>query len=66
MQMNQIAGDGPEDGSDPRRSPPLQGEQRQDDHESDGHHQVLGAGVATLSPSTALSTEMAGVMIPSP
>ena len=34
-------GDGPEDGSDPRRSPPLQGEQRQDDHESDGHHQVL-------------------------
>jgi hypothetical protein len=29
-------------------------------------HERLGRGVTTLSPSTALSTEMAGVMIPSP
>ena len=58
--------DRPEDGADPA-GPLLWNEEEPDEDDDGDRHDVrLEAGVATSSPSTAESTEIAGVMIPSP
>ena len=58
--------DRPEPAADAGRAEMLHGEQRHQHAERDRHDQRLRAGVATLRPSTALSTEMAGVSRQSP
>ena len=57
----------PEEPSDGGRALPLDGEQRDDDHRGDRHDPRRPApGSTTLRPSTADSTEIAGVIMLSP
>ena len=53
--------------TDARGAAALNGEQAEQDRDRDGHEVgSLNVPVASLRPSSALSTEMAGVMMPSP
>ena len=58
--------DGTEDRPDAGGPAALEEEQRDEDRGRDRHDVRPRTGVATVSPSTALSTEIAGVMMPSP
>ena len=52
--------------ADPMCAVPLNREHADQDHDGDRHDVRSNSGVATLSPSTAPSTVIAGVIIPSP
>ncbi len=63
---NQKRGERPEDDRHARRAVALDREQADQDGEAEGQDVRPKAGVASFSPSTAESTEIAGVMIASP
>ncbi len=58
--------DRPERPADPRGAARLHREQRDQDHHRDRQDVGVKAGVAMSSPSSADSTEIAGVIAPSP
>ena len=66
MAMNQTSMIGPKKAATSRRAARLHREQRDQDHHRQRHDIRSSAGVATLRPSTAESTEIAGVIIASP
>lgn len=59
-------GDRAENGSHPPGHVALDREQPDEDRHRRGEHVGIETGVATLSPSTVLRTDIAGVIIPSP
>jgi hypothetical protein len=57
---------GPKRAPDGPRAEALDGEQGQQDDDAQRHDEVVEAGRGDPRPSTAESTEMAGVIMPSP
>ena len=66
MVKNQITITGPNSLADPVGAARLQHEQADQDDQRQRHDQRLEPCIAVLRPSTALSTEIAGVSMPSP
>jgi hypothetical protein len=66
MLTNHSSVAGPKTAPTLRRAALLHEEEPHEDAHGDGHDEGCTAVVATSRPSTAESTEMAGVMIPSP
>ena len=64
--VNQRIITGPKKRPDSCGAAALHGEQPHDDHRGDRHDQIPEAGVDHLMPSTADSTEIAGVIMLSP